>query len=64
MRDGETGLLAEYGDPDDFAAKALTLLTDPPLWRMMSENAVRWAHGFSWDDAARQTEALLEESIR
>jgi glycosyltransferase involved in cell wall biosynthesis len=64
VRDGETGFLADYGDPDDFAAKALTLLTDPPLWRMMSENAVRWARGFSWDDAARQTESLLEDCLR
>ena len=51
-------------DPDDFAAKALTLLTDPPLWRTMSENAVRWARSFSWDDAARRTEAMLEECVR
>ena len=64
VRDGETGLLAEYGDPDDFAAKALTLLTDPPLWRMMSDNAVTWARGFSWDDAAKRTEALLEDCLR
>ena len=64
VRDGETGLLADYGDDADFAAKALTLLTDPPLWRTMSENAVRWARSFSWDDAALATEALLERSRR
>jgi glycosyltransferase involved in cell wall biosynthesis len=64
VRDGETGFLAEYGDSDDFARKALTLLTDPPLWRMMSENAVRWARGFSWDDAGRRTESLLKECLR
>lgn len=64
VRDGETGLLARYGDPADFAQKALTLLTDPPLWRAMSENAVRWARSFSWDEAALRTEALLEECVR
>ena len=60
VREGETGLLARYGDPADFAQKALELLTDPPLWRTMSENAVRWARGFSWDEAAERTEELLE----
>jgi glycosyltransferase involved in cell wall biosynthesis len=64
VRDGETGLLADYGDPEDFANKALSLLTDPPLWRMMSENAVRWARSFSWDDAALETERMLERCRR
>lgn len=63
VRDGETGLLAEYGDDRDFANKALTLLTDPPLWRLCSENAVRWARQFSWDEAADLTEELLRRSI-
>lgn len=60
VREGETGLLARYADVEDFAQKALTLLTDPPLWRSMSENAVRWARSFSWDEAALRTEELLE----
>lgn len=63
VRDGETGLLAEYGDPEDFAQKALTLLGDPPMWRMCSENAVRWARSFSWDEAAEKTESLLARSV-
>ncbi len=60
VREGETGLLAEYGDPADFADKALQLLTDPPLWRMMSENAVRWARSFRWEDCAERSIALME----
>jgi glycosyltransferase involved in cell wall biosynthesis len=62
VRDGETGFLARYGDSEDFAQKALLLLTDPPRWRACSENAVRWARSFSWDEAARRTEALLRRS--
>jgi len=64
VRDGETGLLADYGDPDDFAHKSLELLTDPPLWRAFSENAVRWARSFSWEKAANDTEALLDRAVR
>ena len=59
VRDGETGFLAEYGEPEDFARKALALLEDPALWRRFSENAVRWARSFSWERAAEGTEALL-----
>jgi glycosyltransferase involved in cell wall biosynthesis len=60
VRDGETGLLARYGDPADFAAKALDLLGDPPRWRACSQNAVRWARSFSWETAAQRTEELLQ----
>jgi glycosyltransferase involved in cell wall biosynthesis len=59
VRDGETGYLAAYGDSEDFARKALLLLTDPPQWRAFSENAVRWAHGFSWERAAARTGEIL-----
>ena len=64
VREGETGVLAEFGDVEDFAMKALELLEDPPKWRVLSENAVRWAQSFSWDDAAQATEGLLERSLR
>ncbi len=63
VRHGETGLLADYGDVADFARKALEILTDPPTWRAFSENAVRWARGFDWDEAADRTEALLQRSL-
>ena len=62
VRDGETGLLAEYGDPEDFAFKALELLTDPPVWRSYSENAVRWARGFQWEDCAARSLEVMEEA--
>ncbi len=64
VRDGETGLLAEYGNADDFARKALTLLTDDARWTAFSQSAVRWARGFSWDEAAQRTEALLQRCVR
>ena len=63
VRDGETGLLADYGDPADFADKALQLLSDPPLWRSMSENAVRWARSFSWRKCALDSIAVMERAV-
>ena len=38
--------------------------TDQQESQSSAAAAIRWARGFSWDDAARQTEALLEESIQ
>lgn len=64
VREGETGLLAEYGKAEDFAAKALELLTDPPLWRSYSENAVRWARSFNWEDCAVRSLAVMERAAR
>jgi glycosyltransferase involved in cell wall biosynthesis len=45
IRDGETGLLADFFDPDDFAAKALAALSDPMRYRPVG----------------RAAEALIEE---
>jgi len=63
VREGETGLLVEYGDPQDFAARALELLGDRARWNSMSENAVRWARSFDWDDTARATEESLRRCL-
>jgi glycosyltransferase involved in cell wall biosynthesis len=63
VREGETGLLAEYGAVDEFAEKAVGLLSDPARWRAMSESAVRWAHSFDWEDTARETEENLRRCL-
>lgn len=64
VREGETGLLAEYGRPEEFAAKALELLTDHPLWRSYSENALRWARSFNWENCAARSLAVMERAVR
>ncbi len=64
VRDGQTGLLAEYGNVEDFASKSLELLTDLPRWRAMSENATRWAQSFDWEDTARGTLESLQRCLR
>jgi glycosyltransferase involved in cell wall biosynthesis len=63
VQEHTTGLLARYGDPEDFAAKVMSLLRDPGRWERMSKEAVRWARSFSWDWAADETEKILLRSI-
>lgn len=64
VRDGETGLLYEYGNVADLAAKIERLLDDPALRDRLAGEAHRWASTFDWDAAARETLALFERRAR
>jgi len=59
VRDGETGLLAPYGDAAAFAAAALRLLREPGLWERQSAAARAWAATFDWDRCARESLELF-----
>jgi glycosyltransferase involved in cell wall biosynthesis len=39
VREGETGLLADFFDPDDFAEKAVRVLSDPAAYRLLGRAA-------------------------
>ena len=63
VRDHETGLLVPYGDDGAFAAAALALLRDDVRREAYAARARSWAHGFRWDDAAVQTERVLQRAV-
>jgi D-inositol-3-phosphate glycosyltransferase len=56
VRDGESGVLVDGHDPDDWARVVDKLLAAPAYRRVLSEGAVAHAAGFSWD---RTAEGLL-----
>jgi glycosyltransferase involved in cell wall biosynthesis len=58
VKDGETGFLAEYSNPAEFAKKILTLLKDNKLTRSMGRRAAESIRSFY--DSARIPEKLLE----
>lgn len=64
VRDGITGKLVEYGDAAAFASASEELLADPQLYQQYSAEARSWAASFRWQDAALQTEAVLEQTLR
>lgn len=64
VRDGETGLLFEYGNVADLAAKTALLLDDLELRSRLGSEAFRWASTFDWDRAALETLSLLERRAR
>ncbi len=64
VRHGETGYLVPHGDAEALAHRMLELAGSPELVSRMGAAARRHALAWSWDDAARATEAHLEELIR
>jgi glycosyltransferase involved in cell wall biosynthesis len=64
VRDGETGLLYEYGNVPELSAKILRLLSDGPLRDRLVEGADRYVRSFTWDAAAEKTLSLLDERVR
>ncbi len=60
IRHGETGLLIPDGDQDAFARALEFFLTDPVARSAYGAAARRWAEGFSWNTAARQTLEVLQ----
>lgn len=63
VRDGETGFLFPHGDGRSLAAAMARLAADRALVEQMGRAARRFAEGFSWDRAALETEAHLQDSV-
>jgi glycosyltransferase involved in cell wall biosynthesis len=64
VRDGETGRLVPYGDPAAFAHAALGFLNDPAERERYAVRGRAWARSFTWDEAAIQTERVLDRAVR
>ncbi|MES4787415.1 MAG: glycosyltransferase family 1 protein [Nitrospiraceae bacterium] len=56
---GETGLLASYGDVKELAKKLIEVLEDEGFMRKLSENALKYSFKFDWDKTVEQTEKYL-----
>lgn len=59
VRDGETGLLVEDGDPQALAAGVVRLLEDEALYAKLRVNAWTWAKTFDFDASADAFERFL-----
>lgn len=61
VRDGETGFLVEPKNPEQMAARLRQVLEDGELRMMMSENCLREAEKYSWDEVMPKITEMLEE---
>ncbi|MBD3297849.1 MAG: glycosyltransferase [candidate division Zixibacteria bacterium] len=59
-RDGKTALLYPYGDIDALADRLRRMISDNALRETLIAGGLEWAEGFHWDEAARETESILE----
>lgn len=60
VKDGETGLLYEYGNVEELARKLIQLLKDEPLRQRLGKNAQEYASTFRWDLCAERMLGALE----
>lgn len=63
VRDGETGLLVDYGDARALADSVVAILSDESLRARLVANGVEWAARFAWERVADDTLTLIEEAI-
>ncbi|MEI9987523.1 MAG: glycosyltransferase [Aliidongia sp.] len=59
VRDGETGFVLADEDAAGFAARAVELLTDDPLWLRQHRASLELQRGLGWAEAAALWERLL-----
>jgi len=64
VRDGETGFLVPHGDADAMAAAMRRFADSRDLVIKFGEQARRFSLGFTWENAALQTEAHLASMVR
>lgn len=58
VREGETGLLVEAGQPDALSQGMRQLLDQPELRQRLGRQGREWARRFNWDQIARDQEAV------
>jgi D-inositol-3-phosphate glycosyltransferase len=63
VRDGESGVLIDGHDPQDWAQVLDKLLAAPAYRRVLSEGAVAHAAGFSWDRTAEGLLRVYREAV-
>jgi glycosyltransferase involved in cell wall biosynthesis len=63
VRDGESGLLFEYGDLDGLVRAVVRVLTDAELRSRLVRDGRAWGERFGWDEVAGDAAALIEEAI-
>jgi glycosyltransferase involved in cell wall biosynthesis len=63
VKDGQSGLLYEYGSIDELTNCILKILDNESLRLQLSAGAIEWAKSFSWNIAAEQMLAKCENVI-
>jgi glycosyltransferase involved in cell wall biosynthesis len=63
IKNEETGLLYPYGDIDSLLVQLFRYYSDEELRNSLSQNSLRWAAKFDWDNAADAFLKVIEDSV-
>jgi glycosyltransferase involved in cell wall biosynthesis len=61
---GDAGLLIDPHDPDELTVAMWRILNDDELRGELQDRGVRQAERFSWERAARETQAIYELALK
>jgi glycosyltransferase involved in cell wall biosynthesis len=64
VKEGQSGLLYEYGDIRELAECLIKILTENELQQHLSEGALEWANQFNWEDSVNIMIETCEKVIR
>ncbi|MGD1045274.1 MAG: glycosyltransferase family 4 protein [Bacteroidota bacterium] len=64
VKDGETGLLYEYGNIEQLAEKVLLLLRDEHLRTRLTKGALEYAQSLTWDKSAKIMFDVIEQIVK
>jgi glycosyltransferase involved in cell wall biosynthesis len=64
VKNGESGLLYEYGNIQELADKIKLIFSDEKLRNHLSNGAVDWAKTFSWDKSANEMIELMQKVLK
>jgi glycosyltransferase involved in cell wall biosynthesis len=64
VKDGETGLLYEYGNIEQLAEKILLLLRDETLRSRLVKGALEYAQSLTWDKSAAIMQEVIERVLQ
>lgn len=64
VKDGDSGLLYEYGNIDDLSNKLTSVLQSDELLKKLSQGALKWAKSFTWNDSANRMLSILESLVK
>jgi len=63
IKNGENGILIEYGKPDQIAEALRSILTDEAFARRLGENGRRMAKEYTWDRIAEEILSVYEDAL-
>ena len=61
--DEKTGILVKDKSPQNLANSALTLLKNPGLLKIFSDNALAFSKQFNWDNTAAEFDKIIRQLV-